>query len=362
MTTKTDAVPSTPAAEWRANGEPDPHGKHYDCERAALTLGNLTDDELANEAFLNYDTRLSLEDLLHPKPGRHMPIVWMTAVKERIRWLSRALDRALTSANQAAAFKGPAKFTAEEVADGNRGIRWITADGVYGRPTDHDVREYLERTPSMLMCSCEECQAFYRASVSEAKPSCKGSNCGSIDGASHSAECQAQHDAAVAGAMQAEAGHVPDNKVTVARMGYGAVAVGECLSSETGEPGIIYMTLDDVGPIGRDTTDVYPVGSTPPADRVLAYVSFKTPEAVDQTISILEGMKSKYWPAASGSDAEPAAIEPPSLDLAALGEYWHVEREPDESDETYLSRINARKEEFKAWLKEKYAGDGGERS
>lgn len=99
------AVPVTPSSQWRANGEPDPHGKHYDCERAALTLGTLTDDELANEAFLNYDTRLSLEDLLHPKPGRHMPIVWMTAVKERIRWLSRALERALAPASEVQAEK-----------------------------------------------------------------------------------------------------------------------------------------------------------------------------------------------------------------------------------------------------------------
>lgn len=29
------AAPSTPSAQWRANGEPDPHGNAYDCERAA---------------------------------------------------------------------------------------------------------------------------------------------------------------------------------------------------------------------------------------------------------------------------------------------------------------------------------------
>jgi hypothetical protein len=87
-------MPSTSAATWRDNGEPDPHGKHYDCERAALTLGSLADDELANGAFMNYDARLSIQDMLNPKPGQHMPIVWMTAVKDRIRWLSRALVKA----------------------------------------------------------------------------------------------------------------------------------------------------------------------------------------------------------------------------------------------------------------------------
>lgn len=98
MAINTDTAPSTPAATWRANGEPDPHGKQYDCERAALTLGNLSDDELANGAFMNYDQRLSMEDMLNPKPGKHMPIVWMTAVKERIRWLSRALVKAQAAA------------------------------------------------------------------------------------------------------------------------------------------------------------------------------------------------------------------------------------------------------------------------
>ncbi|MFM0058563.1 hypothetical protein PQR64_23355 [Paraburkholderia phytofirmans] len=120
MTTKADAVSSTPAAEWRANGEPDPHGKHYDGERAALTLGTLTDDELANEAFLNYDRRLSLDDLLHPKPGRHMPIVWMTAVKERIRWLSRALERALAPEVQAGAVPDAYQQFLDETKDATR--------------------------------------------------------------------------------------------------------------------------------------------------------------------------------------------------------------------------------------------------
>lgn len=100
----TNAKPaSTPAAHWRVNGEPDDHGTRYDCERASLALGEYTDDELANGAFMNYDRRFSIEDMLNPKEGQHMPIVWMTAVKDRIRWLSRSLEAALAAPVAAAA-------------------------------------------------------------------------------------------------------------------------------------------------------------------------------------------------------------------------------------------------------------------
>lgn len=66
----------TPAAEWREKGEPDPHGDYYDCERARLCHGDLTDDQIANAVYL------------HPTIG------YLTAAKERIRWLSRALEAA----------------------------------------------------------------------------------------------------------------------------------------------------------------------------------------------------------------------------------------------------------------------------
>lgn len=80
---------STPAAEWRVNGEPDPHGTSYDCERAQLCMGKLTDDELANGAFMNYDVRPPIQSIIDGKA--FSPIAWMTAVKDRIRWLSRSL-------------------------------------------------------------------------------------------------------------------------------------------------------------------------------------------------------------------------------------------------------------------------------
>ena len=67
---------ATPAARWREEGQPDPHGRRYDCERAALCGGSMTDDEIANAVFLD--------------PS----IMNLTAAKDRIRWLSRALASA----------------------------------------------------------------------------------------------------------------------------------------------------------------------------------------------------------------------------------------------------------------------------
>lgn len=80
----------TPAAQWREAGEPDPHGTRYDCERHQLVLGKLSDDELANGAFMNYDVRPPVERLLDGTA--HSPLMWMTAVKDRIRWLSRRVE------------------------------------------------------------------------------------------------------------------------------------------------------------------------------------------------------------------------------------------------------------------------------
>jgi hypothetical protein len=86
---------ATPANRWRTAGEPDPHAGRYDGERAALALGQYTDDELANGAFLNYDRPLDIQKALDRTPGYHSPIAWMTAVKDRIRWLSRLAEKLL---------------------------------------------------------------------------------------------------------------------------------------------------------------------------------------------------------------------------------------------------------------------------
>lgn len=101
---QTAQAAKTPSSQWHANGETDPHAGRYDKERANLCIGNLTDDELANGAFMNYDRRLSVADMINPTPGQHMPIVWMTAVKDRIRWLSRSLEKALAAQSIAKEF------------------------------------------------------------------------------------------------------------------------------------------------------------------------------------------------------------------------------------------------------------------
>ncbi|WP_460138246.1 hypothetical protein [Pseudomonas sp. S2_A10] len=85
-------VEKTPAARWRQEGQADPHGDHYNCQRAALTLGELTDDELANGVFLHGNEPLNINALLRKTPGYHSAVVWLTAGKDRIRWLSRALE------------------------------------------------------------------------------------------------------------------------------------------------------------------------------------------------------------------------------------------------------------------------------
>lgn len=90
--------PQTPAAEWREQGHADPHGTRYNCERAALTMGDMTDDQLANAVYTHGDTKPSLQDLL--KGEAHMPIAYLTAAKDRIRWLSRALEASLAEADR----------------------------------------------------------------------------------------------------------------------------------------------------------------------------------------------------------------------------------------------------------------------
>ena len=72
----------TPAAKWRENDEPDPFLGVYDVPRSELLMGNLTDDEMANELFL-YDHRGGLSSMMYLKAGQ-----------DRIRWLSRQLCNA----------------------------------------------------------------------------------------------------------------------------------------------------------------------------------------------------------------------------------------------------------------------------
>ncbi len=61
------------------------------------------------------------------------------------------------------------KWAPEEIADGERGIRWVTNDGIHGRPTDHDVRKYLKRTQTAHGCHCDECKQFYTPQPTQAQ-------------------------------------------------------------------------------------------------------------------------------------------------------------------------------------------------
>lgn len=63
----------------------------------------------------------------------------------------------------------PKKWTKEEIEAGCIGIRWVNNEGVQGRPTDHDVREYLLRAPNACGCHCEDCKKFYAAASEPAE-------------------------------------------------------------------------------------------------------------------------------------------------------------------------------------------------
>ncbi|QKJ17512.1 hypothetical protein [Yersinia kristensenii] len=87
-------VKSTPAANWRQEGKTDPHNTRYECQRVDLTMGQLTDDEIANAVFL-CDHRTSFDS-----------IVYLTAAKDRIRWLSRSNEALIAQLEAAQKLKG----------------------------------------------------------------------------------------------------------------------------------------------------------------------------------------------------------------------------------------------------------------
>ena len=88
------AAAGVPSSRWAADEKPDPHGTQYDCERAALVMGGLTDDELANGVFMHGNEPLNIEALMRGDKDYHPAIAWLTAAKDRIRWLSRKLTAA----------------------------------------------------------------------------------------------------------------------------------------------------------------------------------------------------------------------------------------------------------------------------
>jgi hypothetical protein len=99
----------TPAANWLAEGRPDPHAGQYDGDRHTLALGQLTDDELANALFLGGNEPLNIERVMSKDPNYFPAIGLLTAGKDRIRWLSRKLTAAeLQRDNYRAVLEGAA--------------------------------------------------------------------------------------------------------------------------------------------------------------------------------------------------------------------------------------------------------------
>lgn len=90
----TEPLKPTPSSTWYANGEPDPHAGMYDDKRREdLALGDHTDDELANALYL-YDHGDKGKDVDRMLKGEPSSMVYLTAAKDRIRWLSRKLQKA----------------------------------------------------------------------------------------------------------------------------------------------------------------------------------------------------------------------------------------------------------------------------
>ena len=71
-------------------------------------------------------------------------------------------------------FKGPNKWTDEEVANGHKGIRWINIEGIQGQPTSHDVMDYLTQRGEAAYCSCDKCKAFFSAPHPSPAPQAAG--------------------------------------------------------------------------------------------------------------------------------------------------------------------------------------------
>ena len=50
------------------------------------------------------------------------------------------------------AYKPPANWTPEEIKRGYVGIRWVSLEGVHGRPSEEDVQEYLKERGLKPIC------------------------------------------------------------------------------------------------------------------------------------------------------------------------------------------------------------------
>jgi hypothetical protein len=70
---------STPFSEWSRDGLPDPHNEYYQGEKANIAMGD--------------KPSMAVATMLPVMAGTLMGIVWLTAAKEHLRWLSRKLYR-----------------------------------------------------------------------------------------------------------------------------------------------------------------------------------------------------------------------------------------------------------------------------
>jgi hypothetical protein len=77
---------------WLVEGRDDDFAHYLNRPREDLPAADLSDDELANYAFMNYDRDMNAELAVMMGHIEGLPkIAIMTAVKERLRWLSRRL-------------------------------------------------------------------------------------------------------------------------------------------------------------------------------------------------------------------------------------------------------------------------------
>ena len=106
---------STPAALWAVEAaSEDPFPELINKERGSLVLGNHTDDQLANEVFLYGD--MSTEEKARAMiTGKCSSVAYLTAGKERIRWLSRHLESALAREQKLLAIVNSTSVPADDV-------------------------------------------------------------------------------------------------------------------------------------------------------------------------------------------------------------------------------------------------------